>query len=59
MIKDCPKVKGDFDKLDFMAEVFSSPQIFAFHISKDLFVNGVNIYHEISDSVTHWKQKNY
>ena len=52
MVKDCPKVKGDFEKLEFMASVFSSPETFAWHVAKDLLVNGVNIYSEITDSVT-------
>ena len=59
MMKDCPKVKGDFEKLEYMASVFSSPQTFAWHLSKDLLVNGVNIYNEITDSVTQWKSNNY
>ena len=59
MMKVCPKVKGDFEKLEYMASVFSSPQTFAWHVAKDLFVNGVNIYKEVTDSVTQWKSKNY
>jgi hypothetical protein len=34
-----------------MASIFASPQSFAWHVGKDLLVNGVQIYHEIDAAV--------
>lgn len=40
-IKDCEGVKADWIKLEKMAEIFASPTSFAYHVGKDLLVNGV------------------
>lgn len=50
-IVDCRGIVVDIAKLDKMAAIFSNPASFAFHIGKDLIVNGVQIYHEVSDSI--------
>ena len=42
-----------------MASEFASPTTFAWHLLKDLVVNGVDIYREITDSVTQWRSGNY
>jgi len=34
-----------------MVEVFSSPESFAYHVGKDLLLNGVSIFKEIEDSI--------
>lgn len=42
-----------------MAVVFSSPQSFVWHLAKDLFFNGVAIYHEISTAVSDYESKKW
>ncbi len=43
-MQDCSSLKADWQKLEDMAAVFSSPSSFAWHVGKDLLVNGVQIY---------------
>ena len=42
-----------------MAEAFSSPTAFAWHVGKDLLVNGIDIYHEIDTAVSDAKSGNW
>lgn len=42
-----------------MAAAFSSPTAFAWHVGKDLLVNGVDIYHEIDTAVGDAKSGNW
>ena len=42
-----------------MAAIFSNPVSFAYHIGKDLIVNGVQIYEEINDSVLQYKSSHW
>ena len=48
----CKGVVADWSKITSMAAIFASPASFAYHTGKDLIVNGVQIYHDVSDSVT-------
>ena len=43
-MQDCSSLKADWQKLEDMAIIFSSPSSFAWHVGKDLLVNGVQIY---------------
>lgn len=58
-IKDCKGVTADWAKLEKMAAIFASPASFAYHVGKDLIVNGVQIYHDVADSVTKFEDKSY
>ena len=40
-VLDCRGVEADFEKLEKMAAVFSNPTSFAYHVGKDIVVNGV------------------
>jgi hypothetical protein len=42
-----------------MMAAFNSPKTFAYHVGKDLLFNGVNIYHEVTDAVTHYRAGKY
>ena len=47
-----------------MADIFKSPRSFAYHVGKDILVNGRNIYQEISSAVSmyeaqKWEQFGY
>ena len=50
-MKNC-HIEKDIEKLESFAAIFASPMSFAWHVGKDLVVNGVDIYHEIKTSVT-------
>jgi len=58
-VSDCKGVTADWAKLEKMAAIFSSPASFAYHVGKDLIVNGVQIYHDVDDSVTQYNNKAY
>ena len=58
-IKECKGVVADVEKLEEMAKIFANPLTFAYHVGKDLLVNGVQIYKEIDDSITQWKSQQY
>ena len=58
-IADCKVSAEDAEKLAEMAKNFKSPWSFAFHVGKDILLNGVDIYHEISDAVTKYDNKDY
>lgn len=38
---DCKNIKADISKLVKMASIFKSPLSFAYHVGKDILVNGV------------------
>jgi len=42
-----------------MIAIFDSPTSFAYHVGKDLIVNGVQIYHEIDTAITDYDNANW
>ena len=42
-----------------MAENFASPIAFAYHVGKDLLVNGVTIYHDIDDAIAKYESSDF
>ena len=50
-IQDCKLVVENIDDLSKMANEFSNPLSFAYHVGKDLIVNSKDIYKQINDSV--------
>lgn len=58
-MKDCASLKADWAKLEKMASIFSSPTAFAYHVGKDLMINGVDIFHEIEDAIQQYADKNW
>ena len=54
-LKDC-NWSGDIKKLESMAVIFASPLSFAYHVGKDLVLNGVDIYHEIRNAITDYEK---
>lgn len=55
----CAAVVTDLEKLEKMAATFSNPFSFAYHVGKDLVVNGRNIYADIDSAITDWEAANY
>lgn len=58
-MSDCSQLKADWAKLEKMAAIFSSPTAFAYHVGKDLMINGVDIFHEIEDAIQQYADKNW
>lgn len=54
-IKSCEGIKADFTKLKAMLYVYNSPYTFAYHVGKDLLLNGVSIYQNIKDGIAAYK----
>ena len=58
-MKDCSSMKADWAKLDAMAKNFESPTSLAWHIARDLVVNGKDIYREISTAIGDYKSQDW
>lgn len=58
-MKDCSSLKADWTKLAQMIAVIDSPTSFAYHVGKDLMINGVDIYHEINTAITDYKTQQW
>jgi hypothetical protein len=59
-LSDCKQISSDdWKKIDDAVNEMNSPISFAYHIGKDLLVNGSDIYAEITDASTQWDNKNY
>jgi hypothetical protein len=54
-MSDCSSLKADWEKLTKMIAIFDSPTSFAYHVGKDLLVNGVQIYDEVELAITDYE----
>lgn len=54
-VSDCKGIVADFETLGKMAAVYSNPWSFAYHVGKDLIVNGVTIFHDTESSITNYE----
>jgi len=59
MMSVCPGVEVDVQKLEKMAKIFKNPKTFAYHVGKDLLVDGVQIYGDINKGVEAYKAQQY
>ncbi len=60
LLKDCQSTAPEMKSLlDTITTGFKSPKTFAYHVGKDLIVNGVDIYHEITAAVSAWESQSY
>ena len=55
----CKGVKADWEKLEKMAAVMSSPTSFAYHVGKDLLLNGHDIYDDIESGITEYDSQEW
>lgn len=55
----CKAVETDVKRLDDMAKNFKSPWSFAYHVGKDLLVDGTDIYAEITASLDAYDTADY
>lgn len=58
-VQTCEGVTADWKRLEAMVTAFDSPLSFAYHVGKDLLVNGVQIYGDINDAVAQYNNKAY
>lgn len=58
-MQDCSHLKADWSRLEEMVKVFNSPTSFAYHVGKDLMVNGKDIFHEVETAVTDYEAANW
>ena len=55
----CSSGVHGIENLIHMAENFANPWSFAYHIGKDLLVNGVQIFHEVDDAIAQYESGNW
>merc|ERR1712083_175820 len=58
-LKACKAVESDIVQFVNAFKSMATPTSFAFHVGKDLIVNGANIYHEIYASVNDFKAQKW
>jgi hypothetical protein len=58
-MSDCSHLKADWQKLAAMAAIFKNPASFAYHVGKDLMINGKDIYAEIKLAIKDYDAKNW
>jgi len=56
---DCSKSKEDWTKFLEMISIFDSPASFAYHVGKDLIVNGAEIYGEVNGAISDYHAGNW
>lgn len=55
----CKKAPADITKIVAITKAFTSPWSVAYHIAKDLVVNGKDIFHEIFAAIAAWKSGDF
>lgn len=58
-MSDCGHVTSDIAKMADMVKSYNSPTSFAWHVGKDLLVNGVDIYHDIDNGIKDFKSSSW
>ena len=58
-MNECQTAIADAERLYQMIANFKSPLSFAYHVGKDILVNGVQIYNEIDSAVNDYKSSNW
>jgi len=56
---DCGHLKGDLKKLETMISTYKTLPSFAWHVGKDLLLNGKDIYAEINSGISDYKAGNW
>jgi len=58
-MSECTSIKADWSRMKAMAAIFKSPSSLAYHVGKDLLINGKDIYHEIDTAIADYKVQNW
>lgn len=58
-IEDCGAALNDITHIKTAIAEIHSPWTFAFHVGKDILVNGVDIYKQIQDMIEAWKKEDF
>lgn len=58
-LKACEGAPADLKKLEDMAKVFLNPVDLVYNVGKAIFLDGTNIYHEVTDGVSMYEKSDY
>mmetsp|Transcript_5266 Transcript_5266/g.8645 ORF Transcript_5266/g.8645 Transcript_5266/m.8645 type:complete len:341 (+) Transcript_5266:143-1165(+) len=58
-VKDCGLAVQEVEKLQKIGANFADPATFAYHVGKDLIVNGVSIYDDVQLAITDYHDENW
>eukprot|EP00933_Yihiella_yeosuensis_P035246 TRINITY_DN2875_c0_g1_i1.p1 TRINITY_DN2875_c0_g1~~TRINITY_DN2875_c0_g1_i1.p1 ORF type:complete len:486 (-),score=129.18 TRINITY_DN2875_c0_g1_i1:298-1755(-) len=58
-LKECKAADSDIKSVEKALQTMSSPQQFAYHVGKNLILDHVEIFHEISTGITDYDEKKY
>ncbi|QDZ20745.1 hypothetical protein HOP50_04g32670 [Chloropicon primus] len=58
-ITDCQGAINDVESILHVLSEFKTPAAFAYHVGKDLLINGVDILNEIQTAVSDWESQSY
>lgn len=58
-MSDCSSLKADWKKLEQMEQIFDNPKSFAYHVGKDILINGVEIYNEVSTAIEDYTKEDW
>ena len=56
---DCSSTTADWERLEALAKTISSPKSFAYHVGKDLLINGKDIFGDISEAITDYDNQKW
>jgi len=56
---DCSATSADWARLEAMASVLDSPKNFAYHVGKDLLINGKDIFGDIESAITDYDNQQW
>ena len=51
-MEHCKAIPGEISKIREMIASFTNPWTFAYHVGKDILINGRNIYSEVEDAIS-------
>jgi hypothetical protein len=59
-LTDCKSIgEDDWKKILNAVELMTHPISFAYHVAKDILVNGIQIFHDVEDAKTNWDNQSY
>lgn len=56
---DCSATSADWARLEAMAKVIATPKDFVYHVGKDLWINGQEIFGDIEGAITDYDHQNW
>lgn len=56
---DCSSTGADWTRLEHLASTIASPKEFAYHVGKDLLINGKDIFGEVAAAIQDYDDSNW